>query len=65
MKDNPLQRLGGRKFVLCLLATLLNAMLLVNGYITPLIFRDLMIAVTGGYILGNVGQKALTKETLS
>jgi hypothetical protein len=65
VKDNPLQRLGGRKFVLCLLATLLNAMLLVNGYITPLIFRDLMIAVTGGYILGNVGQKALTKETLS
>jgi hypothetical protein len=61
--NSPLQRAGGRKFVLCLIVTLFSAMLLVNGYITALIFRDLMMGITGGYILGNVGQKALTKES--
>jgi hypothetical protein len=59
---NPLSKLGGRKFALTLLVTALLSLLLVGGYISALIFRDLQLALFGAYFTSNVTQKVFAKD---
>lgn len=57
----PLQRLGGRKFVLALMTLGSATALTVGGYIHEGVYSAVVIATVGAYIAGNVTQKATTK----
>lgn len=55
-----LEILGGRKFLIALLATLGNIGLVWFGKIEPGVYSTVSIAIIGAYIAGNVIQKKTT-----
>jgi hypothetical protein len=57
MYSDILRKMGGRKYTLAMLALLLECVLVVNGYITGLIFRDVFLGSVGLYLSSNVSQK--------
>jgi TRAP-type uncharacterized transport system fused permease subunit len=52
---------GGRKFLLCVLIVIINALLLLNGDIDAEVYKAIIIATAGAYIAGNVAQKVFAK----
>lgn len=58
----PLQKLGGRKFVLTFMLTLIYTILLMGDYVSKEIFQALMISLVGMFFGANVGQKFIVKE---
>jgi len=58
-----LDRLGGRKFVLALLALASATGLVLFGHISDGIYSAVVLATVGGYVAGNVGQKAVLVKT--
>lgn len=58
-----MQHLASRKFILALLAQAANVALCWAGRIDPGVFATVTALTVGGYITGNVVQKATTKET--
>ena len=55
-----LQKLGGRKFLIALIATLGNIGLVWFAKIEPGVYSTVSIAIIGAYIAGNVVQKKTT-----
>lgn len=53
---------GGRKFILCLMIMVINAVLVYMGVITPQLYTNIVISTATLYIGGNVGQKVLAKQ---
>lgn len=60
-----INRTGGRRFFLTLCSSLINTLLLMNGYIDQTIYRDLIIATVAAYITGNVWQKHIEAKSAS
>jgi hypothetical protein len=52
-----LTHLGGRRFILTMVAGLATSVLVWYGKITPEIYRDVIIGTVGIYIAGNTMQK--------
>lgn len=59
----PLDRLGGRKFVLCVLVTLCVTLLLAMGKQIDMYSAGVLLGSAGAYITGNVAQKRLVPTT--
>lgn len=59
----PLERLGGRKFVLCVLVTLCVTVLLFMGQQLDMYSAGVLLGTAGAYITGNVAQKRLVPTT--
>jgi hypothetical protein len=53
-------KIGGRKFVLCLLTQVGASALLYFGKLDVTAYSTITIAIVGGYIAGNVTQKLKT-----
>lgn len=51
---------GGRRFLLTVGCAWVNTALLMGGYISESIYRDIIIATVAAYITGNVVQKIKT-----
>jgi hypothetical protein len=56
------QNLGGRKFILCVGFGVVFCLMYVFGPLSESGFITLMGGTVLGFIAGNVGQKALTKD---
>jgi len=52
-----IEDLGGRRFLLSFASLWVGSGLLMGGYIGESIYRDIVIATVGAYILGNTWQK--------
>lgn len=52
-----MDKVGGRRFLLCALAIFFVFALVLVGKVSDDIFRDVVIGVIGAYVLGNTGQK--------
>ncbi len=59
--SDVITRLMSRKFILCLLATFINAYLVITKSIEPIVYRDIIIAIVAAYVGGNVAQKVWAK----
>lgn len=57
----PLQRLGGRKFLVAMFSILSSSSLAWFGKIDPGVYSVVMVATAAAYITGNVVQKATVK----
>ena len=57
MQYEWMQKVGGRRFILSLASLFVGSWLLISGYIESSIYRDIVIATVGAYILGNTWQK--------
>jgi hypothetical protein len=49
----PTDKLGGRRFVLAVLAILVTTALVAFGKVTPSVFENVTIWTVGAYIAGN------------
>lgn len=56
-----MSRYASRKFILAMLAQLVNAYLVWSGHISDGVYSAVTIATVGAYMAGNVAQKAVTK----
>ncbi len=54
--------MGGRKFVLAVLAVMLNFILTWYGKIEPGIYSVVMVSTVSGFIVGNVVESAVTRK---
>lgn len=54
---NWIANLGGRRFLLCVGSSIVCTYLIMNGFISEGIYRDLIIATVAVYIAGNTAQK--------
>lgn len=54
---------GGRRFLMTLGCAGICTALLVNGYLSDIVFRDIIIGTVAVYIAGNTAQKLRGKET--
>ena len=52
----PTDKLGGRKFIVTLLAQGVNAALVLTGAISDQVYATVFIVSVGAYIAGNVAQ---------
>ena len=52
-----MEQFGGRKFLFCLLLTVLSFVLVLTKSITSKEWTDFIMVIGGLYILGNVGAK--------
>ena len=50
-----MEKLGGRKFLFCLLLTVLSFVMVITKSLTPKEWTDFVMVVGGIYIIGNVG----------
>lgn len=50
-----IEKLGGRKFLFCLLLTVLSFVMVLYKVLTPKEWTDFVMVVGGIYVLGNVG----------
>lgn len=57
----PLDRVGGRKFVLCALVVLCVAALVAMGRTLDIPTASVLLGTAGAYITGNVSQKRLVQ----
>lgn len=48
---------GGRRFVLTVGAAFISTALLIHGYLTEIVYRDLILATVAAYISANTTQK--------
>ena len=55
-------RLTSRKFILAMTVFIGASLLLAFKMIEPAVWRDIVIAVLGGYLTSNVVQKAVTAK---
>jgi hypothetical protein len=55
-------RYGSRKFILALLALAASTWLVYEHAITPDVWRAVVLGTVGVYIVGNVAQKATSKD---
>ena len=56
-----IEQYGGRRFLLTLCCAWISTGLLIGGYISESIYRDLIIATVAAYITGNTVQKLTSK----
>ena len=56
-----MEQFGGRKFLFCLLLTVLSFVLVLTKALTPKEWTDFVMVVGGIYVLGNVGSKAVER----
>lgn len=56
MSLRPTDRLGGRKFLVTVLAQAVNAALLMAGHMSDQVYATVFIVSVGAYIAGNVAQ---------
>lgn len=54
--------MGGRKFVIAVLAVMLNFILTWYGKIEPGIYSVVMVSTVSGFIVGNVVESAVTRK---
>jgi hypothetical protein len=59
--NNLISKLGGRKFILCLVTEVLTAILVWYKAVDQGAYTTITLAIIGGYITGNVMQKKMTK----
>ena len=52
----PFQKIGGKRFFMCNITGLVSTYLVINGYISDSIFRDLIMATVAVYISANTFQ---------
>jgi len=52
-----MEKLGGRKFLFCLLLTILSFVLVLTKQLTPKEWTDFSMVVGGIYVTANVGVK--------
>lgn len=52
-------RVGGRKFLLCLLCLASTTLMCYLGHISDGVYSAVVIATIGSYITGNVAQKSV------
>jgi hypothetical protein len=57
-----IEKSGGRKFLLSTTIVLINTGLLLTGFLTAIIYRDILLATAGVYIAGNVSQKVFANQ---
>lgn len=58
-------RLTSRKFIVVVLSMVVNAVLRVTDVIDNDVYRQLSIALVGGYLMANVAQKVVAKDSTS
>ena len=56
-----IEQWGGRRFLLAVSCSWIVTALLMGGYISESIYRDLIIATVAAYITGNTVQKVTAK----
>ncbi|MCB8748365.1 hypothetical protein LHU53_15800 [Rhodoferax sp. U2-2l] len=60
--DAPAARLTSRKFLLALAVLLVASLFLALKLIEPLLWRDVVITLMGGYFTSNVAQKVMASK---
>lgn len=58
----PLQRVGGRKFLVAVFSLASATWLVWSGHIADGVYSAVVIATAAAYITGNVAQKAVTNK---
>lgn len=56
------EKLGGRRFLLCVGTLAVSTVLLWYAKISDAIWRDVLIATVAVYVAGNVSQKAIERK---
>lgn len=62
VESSLFKTMGGRKFILAVMAVILNFILTWYGKIDPGIYSVVMVSTVSGFIVGNVVEAAVTKK---
>lgn len=62
VESSLFKTMGERKFILAVLAVILNFILTWYGKIDPGIYSVVMVSTVSGFIVGNVVEAAITKK---
>ncbi len=60
-----LEKIGGRKFVLCMFISVSSILLLLFNYIQGEVWKDVILTIAGIYAAGNVSQKYALRQNQS
>jgi len=58
---NQIEEYGGRRFILAVGCAWISTALLMGGYVSETIYRDLILYTVAAYITGNTVQKVTSK----
>lgn len=61
--SSPFESLGGRKFIFAMWVTVAATALIAFDKISDGVYSTIIIAALGGYLVGNVAQKQVLKDS--